>query len=78
MGITLYGLNLFLGYSIIKSNQSLKNTFVYKYWKEIKTLEFKKSCTNIGLSFMYMCDNSIWVHPFINFEKILKHILLWE
>tara|TARA_Y100001970_G_C13990354_1_gene727901 strand:+ start:42 stop:569 length:528 start_codon:yes stop_codon:yes gene_type:complete len=64
-GMRIYGINISPGYTIVKSN--LDNKYVVdKYGRE---WEFEKSLTNIGVSFMYMGDNSIGAFPFISFEK---------
>ena len=69
-GMTIYGLNISPGFSIInKSKVTLKTTYREKFGGELKNLEFKKSAINIGISFLYMGDNSIGAFPFINLER---------
>ena len=69
-GMMIYGLNIAPGFSIInKSKVSLKTTYRGKFGGALKNLEFKKSAINIGISFLYMGDNSIGAFPFINLER---------
>tara|TARA_B110000014_G_scaffold259997_1_gene248904 strand:+ start:547 stop:1068 length:522 start_codon:yes stop_codon:yes gene_type:complete len=66
-GMTIYGLSISPGYSIFKEGKSSKK-FIDKVGREHIT-EYKKTSTNIGLSFMYMGDNSMGVFPFIYIER---------
>jgi len=69
-GMTIYGLSISPGYSIIRKGKSnLKINYREKFGGELKKVEIKKSSANIGLSFMYMGDNSTGVIPFINFVR---------
>ena len=72
LGMTIYGLNIAPGYSIIKKISSSNITYREKFGGELKKLEYKKSSINIGISFHYMGDNSFGFFPFINMEKILQ------
>jgi hypothetical protein len=70
LGMTIYGLSISPGYSIIhKGKSSPKITYRERFGGELKEAEYKKSAINIGISFMYMGDNSIGGYPFINLER---------
>ena len=69
-GIMIYGINISPGYSIIyKGKSSPKITYRERFGGELKEVEFKKSAINIGISIMFMGDNSIGAIPFINLER---------
>ena len=69
-GMTISGVSISLGYSIIyKGKLYPKITYREKFGGELKEREYKKSALNIGISFMYMGDNSIGAYPFINLER---------
>ena len=69
-GMTIYGLSISPGFSIIRKGKSnLKINYREKFGGELKKVENKLLSANIGLSFMYMGDNSTGVIPFINFVR---------
>jgi hypothetical protein len=69
-GITIYGISISPGYSIIyKGKSSFKITYRKRFGGELKEAEYKKSAINIGISFMYLGDNSIGAYPFMNLER---------
>ena len=67
LGMTIYGLSISPGYSIFKEGKS-SYKFIDKVGRE-RIIEYKKTSANIGLSFMYMGDNSMGVFPFIYVER---------
>ena len=70
MGMTISGVSISSGYSIIyKGKLGPKITYRERFGGELKEREYKKSAINIGISFIYMGDNSIGAYPFINLER---------
>ena len=69
-GMTIYGLSISPGYSIIRKGKSgPKIIYREKFGGGFKTIKFKKNSINIGISFMYMGDYSTGVFPFIYLEN---------
>ena len=69
-GMTIYGVSISPGYSIIyKGRSNPKITYRKRFGGELKEAKYKKSAINIGISFMYMGDNSIGAYPFMNLER---------
>ena len=65
-----YGISVAPGYSILqKSNPSLNITYREKFGGELKQKKYKKTAINVGISFLYMGDNSMGVLPFISWEN---------
>ena len=72
MGMTISGVSISSGYSIIyKGKLGPKITYRERFGGELKEREYKKSAINIGISFIYMGDNSIGAYPFMNLERRL-------
>ena len=70
MGMGVYGVSISTGYSIIyKGKLAPKITYRETFGGELKEREYKKSAINIGISFIYMGDNSSGAYPFINLER---------
>jgi len=70
LGMTIYGLSISPGYSIVyKGKSSSKITYRERFGGELKNLEYKKSAINVGISVLYMGDSSFGAFPFINLER---------
>ena len=66
---TFYGISIAPGYSILKERKTIVNK--QRFRGELKSNKYKKTALNVGVSFMYMGDNSIGVLPFISLENRL-------
>ena len=70
MGMKISGVSISSGYSIIyKGKLAPKITYRETFGGELKEREYKKSAINIGISFIYMGDNSFGAYPFMNLER---------
>ena len=72
-GMTIYGLSISSGYSIIRKGVSLVKGVVpvyrEKFGGEVKAIKLKKNSLNIGVSFMYLGGHSFGFLPFIYIER---------
>ena len=72
-GMTIYGLSVSSGYSIIRKGVSPVKGIVPAYREknggEFKAVKLKKDSLNIGVSFMYLGDHSFGFLPYIYIER---------
>tara|TARA_B110001454_G_scaffold147096_1_gene136584 strand:- start:49 stop:570 length:522 start_codon:yes stop_codon:yes gene_type:complete len=69
-GMVLSGISFSPGYSIIyKENSSPKITYRESFGSQLKEVVYKKTAINVGISFLYLSDNSFGAFPFINLER---------